>query len=231
MEEESSGSAGGDPGPDLRVRIAAATKEFISDKVSHRSPSEFRPLQQQLAAYLVEKFAPPHIDDNDLEYRDTGHYARDVGTVMLFNYLNLVELAKTERDKRAIFFPECLTAKRKCEAEEYDRYLRCSHCGKCSVHWTLEVAREYGFEEENTFIVPGGSGMPAIVRTHDIQAVVGLACYHELYAYLDAFSGRGVPPSQMIMLTRWGCRNTRFSREQAREVFESIAEVERELAD
>ena len=228
MEEDNSEPSGEIHLSKVIADVSITTRQFFADNISiSPNPNLFSTLQQQLVDYLAEKFSPPSIDGNSLEYIDIGHIARDYGTVMLFNYLNLPSFCNIPKENRAIFLPECLTARRKCAAIEHERYISCAHCGACKIDWLVDLTSSYGYSEELSFIVSGGSAIPALINQKSVKALVGVACYNELYAFLELFKELdSPPPAQMILLTKWGCRNTRFTASQAQEVFDSIKQYE-----
>lgn len=128
------------------------------------------------------------------------------------NLSNEEEFKKS--DNRALFLPHCSRKymDRKCQAEfnpELSTY-DCRHCSEdCLVSKTSKIGEDRGYE---IYILPGGSCIPRILNKKNYDAVVGVACPHEIKLSIDTMGEEGIP-YQAIPLLKNGCSETKFSME------------------
>ncbi|OFV68151.1 MAG: membrane protein containing DUF116 [Candidatus Syntrophoarchaeum caldarius] len=119
----------------------------------------------------------------------------------LNNSVTYDDFAKTDLDKRVIILPQCMRDLN-CPAKlsAFDGF-HCKACGMCQIGAIKNLAEGLGMK---LFIVPGGSFAKRILKRERPEAVIGVACFNELYegllnASLFDIQSQGVP------LVRQGC--------------------------
>ena len=222
MEENGSQKEGDPSFTRLRHEVAVEVARFLDRLPPDAGPQDFDSLKPAVEDFAASLFGEARPDEERLTYASPGHFARDYAVLLLFNRLHLPAFRAVPVERRALFLPHCLQDRRRCAAEEFPMFTRCVGCGACKIAPLLDLARSFGYRPDLTFVVGGGSVIPGIIAKNDVEAVLGLACFSELASYLEYYRHGGhLLPSQMILLTRWGCRNTDFDLEHAREVLES----------
>ncbi|MFA4985112.1 MAG: DUF116 domain-containing protein [Candidatus Brocadiia bacterium] len=209
----------------LRLRVSEEVSQFLKTVDRHdREPANYRSLKAQLAEHLVTIHGSRPLPNEDNRYSDEASYSMDFGTVSLFNRLHIDAIRLVPIAARALFLPHCLQSRKKCSAEEFTSFSRCARCGACSVEWLTEYAETLGYQRERMFVVSGGSVVRGLIAKSHAKGVIGVACYAELAAYIESHnSDGGLVPTQMIMLSKWGCRDTSFDRAHAIQVLTDAA--------
>ncbi|MEM1518581.1 MAG: DUF116 domain-containing protein [Halobacteria archaeon] len=125
---------------------------------------------------------------------------------------NLAYRQRFEMSKnKALFLPHCARkyVDSRCRAE-FDPDVptfRCRRCSPdCQVNQASRIAEELGYD---VYIVPGGSCIPKIIKKHNYDGIVGVACGEEIrlaYTYLNEDIA-----AQAVPLIKNGCSNTVFS--------------------
>jgi len=128
---------------------------------------------------------------------------------------NLVERQKFVRTRRrALFLPHCSRKymDNRCKAvfnPDIPSYI----CGRCStdclVNRAVSLAEKKGYD---TYILPGNSCVPKILKDKNYDGVVGVACGEEIKISGQMLGGMGVT-GQAVPLTKNGCANTTFNME------------------
>lgn len=114
--------------------------------------------------------------------------------------------------KRALFLPHCSRKYMdgRCKAifdTNLPSYI-CAHCSPdCDVNKADRVAKEKGYD---VYILPGGSCVPKILKTHNYEGIVGVACGEEVKMSLELLSSMSVA-GQSVPLLKNGCANTVFN--------------------
>ena len=114
--------------------------------------------------------------------------------------------------KRALFLPHCSRKYMdgRCKAV-FDSTLPsyiCAHCSPdCDVNKADRVAKEKGYD---VYILPGGSCVPKILKAHNYEGIVGVACGEEAKMSLELLSSMSVA-GQSVPLLKNGCANTVFN--------------------
>ena len=166
---------------------------------------------ERLKALAAESFGESKQAEGGLEYVSPGAFVYDYGRVLVFNRLQRAAFETADVAERVLFLPHCLQNRRRCEAEEHDLYDECARCGACAITNIVNLAEEKGYLPERIFIVGGASVIPPLVDEFKPAAVAGVACMEELGLVVDRIiAGSFLPPAQMALLRRWGCRNTRL---------------------
>lgn|GEM_PF-319162 len=138
--------------------------------------------------------------------------------VAVKNNASIVDFARTEAGKRALFLPQCLRDAENCRAKLTETGYVCQRCGSCVINELLDYAKSIGYK--HVFIVPGGSMVFKILKENNpdrIKAVVGVACYPELGEAIERLSFYGIT-LQAIPLLKTGCINTKVDVEKVKRV-------------
>lgn len=228
MDEPTTNSEGRPDSAQNRARVSAIVTDFLaSPQNSGAEARDFTRIRIALEQRLALEFPVSDLGDA-LTYTEVGAFARDFGSVLLFNALHRPRFRAIPIEKRAIFLPHCLQDRKNCIAEQHAGFMRCAVCGCCEIGWLVELAVSFGYRADRIFIVGGGSVIPRIVKRESVEAVMGLACFVELASYLESYrTEEGPLPTQMVLLTKWGCHNTEFDAEFAKEVFSASIQSER----
>ncbi|MCW4010999.1 MAG: DUF116 domain-containing protein [Candidatus Bathyarchaeota archaeon] len=127
--------------------------------------------------------------------------------------LNLMQRGKfLQTKKRALLLPHCSRKYMdgRCKAvfdANIPTYV-CAHCSPdCDVNKATRIAKEKGYD---VYILPGGSCVPKILKTHNYEGVVGVACGEEVKMSMDMLSSMDVT-GQSVPLLKNGCSNTVFN--------------------
>ncbi|KZX15069.1 DUF116 domain-containing protein [Methanobrevibacter filiformis] len=122
--------------------------------------------------------------------------------VEIRNKINEKKFKETDNKKKIMVFPHCLRHP-SCEAVLEETGLACDCCGKCAIGIIKPKAEELGYI---VFIIPGSTFIKKIVKNHEFDSVLGIACYEDLnmtMMNLSKFSPQGV------LLSRTGCYKTK----------------------
>jgi uncharacterized protein len=126
---------------------------------------------------------------------------------------NLIQRGKfLQTKKRALFLPHCSRKYMdgRCKAV-FDSNLPsfiCAHCSPdCDVNKADQVAKEKGYD---VYVLPGGSCVPKILKNHNYEGIVGVACGEEVKMSLELLNSMSVS-SQSVPLLKNGCANTVFN--------------------
>jgi hypothetical protein len=86
----------------------------------------------------------------------------------------------------------------------------CQHCSSdCHVNQASSLAKEKGYD---VYVLPGGSCVPKILKTHRYEGIVGVACGEEAKLSLDLLKSMDVT-GQSVPLLKNGCTDTVFNLE------------------
>jgi hypothetical protein len=116
--------------------------------------------------------------------------------------------------KRALFLPHCCRKYMdgRCKAA-FDTTIPsyvCAHCSPdCEINKAETEAKTKGYD---VYVLPGGSCIPKILKTHNYEGVIGVACGEESKLSVDLLSSMNVV-AQCVPLLRNGCANTVFNME------------------
>ena len=128
---------------------------------------------------------------------------------------NLMEKEKFQQtEKRALFLPHCSRKymDNRCHARfdsNIPSYI-CNHCSHdCLINRSVSFAERKGYD---VYILPGGSCVPKIIKTHNYEGVVAVACGEEMKLGGDILKHMSIP-GQAIPLVKNGCANTSFNLE------------------
>ncbi|MCW3996735.1 MAG: DUF116 domain-containing protein [Candidatus Bathyarchaeota archaeon] len=129
--------------------------------------------------------------------------------------INILERSKFLQSKsRALFLPHCSRKymDNRCKATfnaEIPSYT-CAHCSEdCLIHKADKFAKKKGYD---IYVLPGGSCIPKILKSHKYEGIVGVACGEEMKMLSPLLNGMGVA-GQGIPLIKNGCANTLFNME------------------
>ena len=135
------------------------------------------------------------------------------------NYLRESRFKRVPIKKRILFLPHCLRNVEKCKGHYNDEGFECARCGACQINEILEMAEGKGYRK--IFIVPGGSMIKKLVGKYKPEAIIGLACYHELTMGMDVCQGFHLPSSGILLL-RDGCKDTLANMDEIEEKLDLV---------
>ncbi len=125
-----------------------------------------------------------------------------------------------QSSKKALFLPHCARKyiDNRCRAE-FDPEIptfRCKRCSPdCLINQASSMAEELGYD---VYVVPGGSCIPKIIKTHGYDGIIGVACGEEIrlaYTYLNEHIA-----AQAVPLLKNGCSKTVFSLESLSKILQ-----------
>ncbi len=126
---------------------------------------------------------------------------------------NLVEREKfIKAEKKALFLPHCSRKymDNRCKAT-FDPKIPSYQCGHCSpdclINKSVTYAQHKGYD---TFVLPGGSCIPKILKSKNYGGALGVACGEEVIMSGKLLGGMGVA-CQAVPLIKNGCANTVFN--------------------
>jgi uncharacterized protein len=145
-----------------------------------------------------------------LNIQDSLVLIQDLIDIQAANLMTRGTFLKTK--KRALLLPHCSRKYMdgRCKAifdTTIPSYV-CAHCSPdCDVNKADRVAKERGYD---VYVLPGGSCMPKILKAHNYEGIVGVACGEEVKMSFDFLSSMNVA-GQSIPLLKNGCANTVFN--------------------
>ncbi len=122
-------------------------------------------------------------------------------------------------NNRALFLPHCARKymDNRCEARfDSDRstYV-CEHCSSdCLVSQATQLGEKNGYD---IYVLPGGSCIPGILKTHGYDAIVGVACSDEIKLAKEYLEEKDIT-YQGIPLLKNGCSSTEFNMKTFKQV-------------
>ncbi|HEC57259.1 MAG TPA: DUF116 domain-containing protein [Candidatus Syntrophoarchaeum butanivorans] len=124
--------------------------------------------------------------------------------IKLNNNLAFDEFKATDPCERVILLPQCMRdASCPAKLSPVDGF-HCISCGRCQIGSIKHLCDDLNMK---VFIVPGGSFAKRILKSYRPRAVVGVACFSELYEGL-LNTGMLKIPAVGIPLIRDGCVGT-----------------------
>ena len=124
--------------------------------------------------------------------------------VDLKNSINEDRFKRVPPDERVIVLPQCLRSI-DCPAKVSSRDgITCIGCGLCYLKEFIEKTQELGY---NVFILPGGTFVQRILQRTMPKAVLGIACFNDLFEGLR-ICGKAKIPVQGVLLKTTGCVET-----------------------
>ncbi|KXA99746.1 hypothetical protein AKJ48_01795 [candidate division MSBL1 archaeon SCGC-AAA261O19] len=177
--------------------------KFSDHKGIHRKIGDF-------VKSVIDRFKIQRL--TGLPLSDAVKVIDDLVDIYAKNLSHEEEFEKTAN--RALFLPHCSRKymDQRCQAE-FDPKLstyKCQHCSEdCLINKASEIGEERGYD---TYILPGGSCIPKILNGRNYEAVVGVACPHEIQLAMRHLEEIGLP-YQSVPLLRNGCSNTEFNLE------------------
>jgi hypothetical protein len=124
--------------------------------------------------------------------------------VEIRNALNYPAFCSTRLEDRVLLLPQCLRDV-KCPARlsSIDG-IHCVECGRCVISKISAICKQLGVK---MYIAPGGTFAKRILMHSKPKAVVGVACYSNLYEGMLNASLANIP-AQGVPLAITGCVNT-----------------------
>jgi uncharacterized protein len=157
---------------------------------------------------LVKKFKIQEATGLDLQ--DAIVVIQDLIDLQAWNLMQRGKFLETK--KRAVFLPHCSRKymDSRCKAvfdTEIPSYV-CAHCSPdCGVNRAEAVAKAKGYD---VYVLPGGSCVPKILKTHKYEGIIGVACGEEVKMSAEMLSSMGVA-GQSVPLLKNGCAGTVFN--------------------
>jgi len=154
--------------------------------------------------------------------RDLGLSGRMINYthIELRNNLNESRFKQVPYTERILLLPHCLRNAKECNAKYNDEGLDCLNCNKCRIPEIARIAEKLGYKK--VACVPGGSMVEKLVIRYKPKAVVGVACSAELNMGIDRMNEHNIP-SQSVLLSRDGCKDTEVNISEIKEKLELIA--------
>jgi len=137
--------------------------------------------------------------------------------IELRNRVSLPRLKAVPKNKRAVFFPQCLRSK-ECPGRLTPEGVECIGCGRCEIGRAKKLCEREGYK---VFIAPGSSVIKRMIKKYDIKGVIGVACNREVREGLELCGSYGIP-TLGIPLTKDGCVETLLDWREFYEVLEEL---------
>jgi hypothetical protein len=147
-----------------------------------------------------------------LNIQDAVVLIQDLVDIQAANLMMRTSFLQTK--KRALFLPHCSRKYMdgRCKAifdSSLPSYV-CQHCSPdCHVNQAFSLAKKKGYD---VYVLPGGSCVPKILKTHRYEGIVGVACGEEAKMSLDLHKSMDVT-GQLVPLLKNGCADTVFNLE------------------
>jgi len=157
---------------------------------------------------IIRKF---RIDEaTGLNLSDAVLIIQDLVEIQARNLLERQRFLQTK--KRALFLPHCSRKymDNRCKAlfDPNVPSYTCAHCSQdCLINKAVSIAERKGYD---VYILPGGSCVPKILRSHHYEGVVGVACGEEIKMAEEITKDMKIA-GQAIPLIKNGCANTFFN--------------------
>jgi len=137
---------------------------------------------------------------------------------------NLSEKNRFDETKtRALFLPHCsrkfMDSRCKALFDPSISSFKCAHCsGDCPIGRAIVFAEKKGYD---TYILPGGSCIPKILKAKRYEGIVAVACGDEIKAGVKLLKSMGIS-SQTVPLVKNGCAHTSFDFETLSQTLECV---------
>jgi hypothetical protein len=157
---------------------------------------------------LIRKFKIQEATGLDLS--DAVLLLQDLIDMQARNLLEREKFAQTR--KRALFLPHCSRKHmdNQCKAvfdSNIPSYV-CAHCSPdCLINRAVTIAEKRGYD---TYVLPGGSCIPKILKANHYEGVVGVACGEEIRISEETLNTMNIA-GQAVPLIKNGCANTAFN--------------------
>jgi len=120
------------------------------------------------------------------------------------NSINRDSFKKVPPKERVIVLPQCLRSI-KCPAKLSSvNGIECTKCGLCYIKEFKEKTEALGYK---VFIVPGGTFVKRILKRVKPKAVLGVACFYDLFEGIRICEKARIPV-QGVLLKTTGCVET-----------------------
>jgi hypothetical protein len=157
---------------------------------------------------IIKKFRIQEVTGLNID--DSLILIRDLIDIQAMNLMHRSKFLRTK--KRALMLPHCSRKYMdgRCKAifdANIPSYV-CAHCSTdCDVNTASRIGEAKGYD---VYVLPGGSCVPKILKTHNYEGVVGVACGEEVKMSIDMLSSLEVT-GQSVPLLKNGCSNTVFN--------------------
>ena len=106
--------------------------------------------------------------------------------------------------RRLLLLPKCLRLEKECRGSIDEFGLLCAGCGRCPINDFKAEAERLGYA---VLVAEGAAIVMALIRSRNIEAVVGVSCLSALEAIYPLMESAAIP-GIAIPLLRSGCTNT-----------------------
>ncbi len=118
-------------------------------------------------------------------------------------------------EKRLLLLPKCLASSKECQAETDHIGLMCIQCNKCNIPDIESYAQKLGYV---TLIAEGSPIVAELIRTGQVNAIVGVSCLDGLRKAFEHINNVAVPAIAVPLLDD-GCEDTTVD---LQELFETL---------
>lgn len=132
--------------------------------------------------------------------------------IALMNSIYRDAYAKTPENKRLLLLPQCLRNLECPATTSPQEGIMCKECGKCEIAAIKKECDECGI---SICITPGAEFVKRAIRDKKPEAVIGIACQHDLYTGLRDVTSTGIP-AVGIVLSKSGCVMTEVDWEEVK---------------
>jgi geranylgeranyl pyrophosphate synthase len=106
--------------------------------------------------------------------------------------------------RRLLLLPKCLRLEKECRGSIDEFGLLCAGCGRCPINDFKTEAERLGYA---VLVAEGAAVVMALIRSRNIEAVVGVSCLSALEAIYPLMESAAIPGIAIPLLCN-GCSNT-----------------------
>jgi geranylgeranyl pyrophosphate synthase len=183
---------------EVRERLRAAVHDYVA---SRRPVPPFS--VDELRFHSEQVMAVAGVEDQFRKYT----------AVLLSNEAWRGKVAAVPMDRRLLLLPKCLRSDADCPAPVDEMGLACAGCGRCSIAGLKAEAEELGYI---VLVAEGTALVMSLLRSHQIEAVIGVSCMAALEGIYPLMEAAAVPGIAFPLLAD-GCVNTTTDLDWVRE--------------
>jgi geranylgeranyl pyrophosphate synthase len=172
-----------------RERLLAAVRRHLKTR-SAVPPFSVNELRAHSAAVLLDA-------DAEEKYRK-------FAAVLVSNEAWRPAVAAVPYSHRLLLLPKCLRLEKECRGSIDEFGLLCGGCGRCPINDFKSEAERLGYA---VLVAEGAAIVMALIRSRNIEAVVGVSCLAALEAIYPLMESAAIPGIAIPLLCD-GCANT-----------------------